>query len=86
MALLSLGNIIGWGIAAVICAFVANKKSKNIKLALLMGILFRFFSMIYYLFSKSNNKKWNNKYSWYILIGYILFIILESFIEVLMGL
>jgi len=83
MALFSIGNMITWGVAAIICAYVAKEKSKNSTLALIMGLLFGFFSMLYYLFSKSENNKWKTKNSWYILAGYILLIIIISIIEVL---
>ena len=85
MALLSIGNMITWGVAAIICAYVAQKKGKRTHLALFMGLLFGMFAMIYYLFCKSNDSKWQKKHSWYMLGGYILFIIVVSIIEVLLG-
>jgi H+/Cl- antiporter ClcA len=77
----SIGNMIVWGVAAIICAYVAREKGQNSSLALILGIIFGFFSMIYYLFSKPANNKWKIKNSWYILGGYILLILVISAIE-----
>jgi len=85
MTLFSVGNMVAWGISAVICAYVSKEKSKDSTLALIMGLLFGFFSMLYYLFSQSKNNKWKTKKSWYILVGYILLIIIISIIESLIG-
>lgn len=83
MAVLSIGNTLVWGLAAIISAYVAQKKGKNTRLALLLGILFGVFSMIYYLFCKPKKGKWNKKYSYFILIGYLLLVILLVVIEFL---
>lgn len=77
----TIGNMIVWGVAAIICAYVAREKGQNSSLALILGILFGFFSMIYYLFNKPENSKWKTKTSWYILVGYILLILIISGIE-----
>jgi len=83
MDLLLIGNLIAWGLAAIICAYTARKKGKNTRLALLLGILFGALSMIYYLFCKSKKDKWKKKYSWFILGSYILSIIFLVLLEFL---
>jgi hypothetical protein len=85
MSLLSVGNTVAWGLAALISAYVAQRKGKNAKLALLLGILFGIFSMVYYLFCKSKRGGWKRKKSWFILVGYTLFVILLVLIEFLLG-
>lgn len=86
MMLMSVGNAFIWGgISAIICAYVAQKKGKNSKLALFLGLFFGIISMVYYLFCKPKKGKWKRKYSWLILGGYILFIIIVVLIEFLMN-
>ena len=58
MALFSIYSEIAWGVAAIICEYVAKRKGKNRYLALFLGILFGGIAMLYYLFSKSKNHKW----------------------------
>lgn len=84
MVLMSVGNTITWVVSVMICAYVAQKKGKNTRLALFLGLFFGIFSMVYYLFCKPKKGKWKKKNSWLILAGYILFIIIVVLIELLM--
>ena len=79
MAILNTPNMIAWGVAAFICAYVAKKKGKHTHLALFLGLFLGIFAMIYYLFCKTDKKEWKKEHPWYILGGYVVFLILLSF-------